>query len=251
MSYRFATTKQDYAPFASGQVLYSAPNQPAFSVRLSSELFQRCAAILGENGRFPPYTLYDPCVGSGTHLVTLAYLHWQQIDRLIGSDINPAVQQFAAKNFSLLTPTGLATRAEAIKADWHAYGKASHQQSLAYAQQFQQTLRDNLQKHEIATTLFAANALQDLRSHWDAHQLPAPDIVLCDVPYGAKTAWQGVPSADDVPVTLLLEQLLGVIRPYTIIALATDKAQTCRHPQFQRLAKFQIGKRRLWLFKKS
>lgn len=76
MPYQYATQKEDYSRYASGQVFYGTPHQPVLPVRLSSETFQRCAAVLHEESRLPPYTIYDPCVGSAYHLTTLAFLHW-------------------------------------------------------------------------------------------------------------------------------------------------------------------------------
>ncbi len=124
MAYRFATEKEDYSDYASGQVFYSAPGQPAFPVRLASEIFQRARTLFEGSA---PVSLYDPCCGSGYHLTTLGFLHHQAIASITASDIDPQVTKLATRNSSLLTTEGLAQRRQAIAEDWQKFGKASHQ----------------------------------------------------------------------------------------------------------------------------
>jgi hypothetical protein len=45
----------------------------------------------------------------------------------------------------------------------------------------------------------------------------------------------------------MLDSLLAVVEPHTLVAIAADKAQKCRHEQYTQRAKFQIGKRRIFL----
>ena len=78
MPYRFATEKQDYSDYARGRVLYGQHGHPAYPVRLASEVWQRCVAVLRAEGRAGPYVLYDPCCGSGYLLTTLALLQHQR-----------------------------------------------------------------------------------------------------------------------------------------------------------------------------
>lgn len=85
MPYRFATAASDYSDYAGGRVFYGAPGYPALPVRLASEVLQRCLAIRGATS---PAVLYDPCCGGAYHLGTLAYLHWQRIGAIAGSDVD-------------------------------------------------------------------------------------------------------------------------------------------------------------------
>jgi len=58
MKYRFEVERKDYSDFASGRVLYSAPNTTAFPVRLASEIVQRAFDILeSKGGQRPLYHL--------------------------------------------------------------------------------------------------------------------------------------------------------------------------------------------------
>src|SRR5262245_55152460 len=88
MPYLFVHDRHDFTDVAAGPVLYSLPGRPAFPVRLTSEIFQRCQAHLLQLGNEPPYTVYDPCCGSAYLVVTLAYLHWPAIQQIVVSDID-------------------------------------------------------------------------------------------------------------------------------------------------------------------
>src|SRR5438105_11677365 len=109
MPYRFASERQNYSDFAAGKVFESLPHSAFFPVRLASEIFQRCMDLRTREGLRERIVLYDPCVGGGYLLSVIAYLHWQQIERLIGSDINPEALELARRNTSLLTLQGLDT----------------------------------------------------------------------------------------------------------------------------------------------
>lgn len=249
MSYRFVTEKLDYSAYASGQFFYNASNQPAFPVRLSSEIFQRCVAVLEENGRFPPYTLYDPTVGSGYHLATLAYLHWSQIKHIIGSDIDTAVLETTHKNFSLVTPHGVQTRIAELETLIDQFGKFSHRNNLQIAQTFEDQLQNNLKTHAIKTSLFQANALADVPPL--AAQLGNLDIdiVFADVPYEQKTQWQAGDGAKGRELWQLLDTLLPFLTHNTVVAIAVNKKQSCAHEKYQRVGRFQVGKRRVFLLR--
>jgi 23S rRNA (guanine2535-N1)-methyltransferase len=122
MPYQFVTERQDYSDYASGRVFYNAPGQPAFPVRLASEIFQRCLAIRHRAGLAGPVRLYDPCCGSAYHLTALAHLHWYRIDTIFESDIDAGVLEVAQRNLSLLTVDGLEKRREEIGEMMQRYG---------------------------------------------------------------------------------------------------------------------------------
>ena len=116
MLYRFASERRDYSDYASGRVFMGRPGHPAFPIRLASELFQRCLAVRRAGGLTGPCVLYDPCCGGAYLLSTLAYLHWHEIDRVIGSDIDEEALALAARNLSLLTLEGLDRRIQDLAA---------------------------------------------------------------------------------------------------------------------------------------
>lgn len=246
MPYQFTPSDQDYSDFASGRVFYGAPGRAVFPVRLISEIFLRCQAIRQKQGLTAPVTIHDPCCGSAYHLAVCAWLHWPHIKTIIGSDVDADALSFAARNLGLLTAVGLHNRITEIETLHATYGKASHADARQSAARLQQQLRQNLAHHAIETRLFAANALEpEMLRRELAEQ--SVDIVVADVPYGRRTNWHGVTTDTANPLWQLLDSLLVVLSPHTLVAIAADKSQMCNHDQYVRRGKFQVGKRRVFL----
>ena len=247
MPYRYATDQEDYSDYASGRVLYSLPGHPAFPVRLVSEIFQRCAAALVDNGVSGPYTIYDPCCGGAYHLTTLGYLHWDAIGAILASDISQDAVSLARRNLGLLSPTGLATRAGELEAMLAAYGKDSHATALESAARLQTLMDVGLSGHPIQTDVFQADTTVTA-SMAEGLGVTDIDIVLTDVPYGDKSSWQlseTSAASGTPPLRQMLDALRGVITNRTIVAIATQKRQKARHPAYRRLDRFNLGKRRV------
>jgi 23S rRNA (guanine2535-N1)-methyltransferase len=249
MPYRFATENRDYSDFASGRFFYAAPGHPALPVRLTSEIFQRCLAYFRENGRDGPVTLYDPTCGGAYHLSTLAYLHWEAVDTIIASDVDPDILTVAKRNLGLLTEDGVQRRADEIAAMIERFGKGSHTAALESAQYFNESLNDYTQLHQIKTHLFMADATdsQQLAPHL---QRQAIDLVFSDVPYGRHSSWQ---QAEEASGTSPLSQMMGALRPFlragSLAAIILDKGQRFSQEGYRQVEKFQIGKRRVVLLK--
>jgi hypothetical protein len=251
MPYRFATEDRDYSDYASGRVFYSAPGHPAFPVRLTDELFQRCQAARRRLGLEGPLNLYDPCCGGAYHLSTLAYLHWDEIAAMRASDIDEQILPVAARNLGLLTSAGLEKRAAEISALLEQFGKPSHAAALESAGRFRQLLDENLKKHAIDRQCFAADATdgQALVAGLKGYRV---DLVLADVPYGWRSEWRGAlreAAPGESLLEHLLEALLSVISGDSLVAIVTDKAQNCAHPRYQRLGRFKVGKREATLLR--
>jgi 23S rRNA G2445 N2-methylase RlmL len=249
MPYRFAHERPDYADFAAGPVLYSLPGRPAFPVRLTTEIFQRCQARLRRQGSAGPYMVYDPCCGSGYLLTTLAYLHWPALRRLAGSDMDAEAISLAARNLSMLTLAGVDARIAQLAELSRQYGKPAHAQALAGAERLRARLLAYRDLLPIASRVFVANALDaaDLCSQLGAG---AVDIVIADLPYGQRSSWQGVgPGAEAVdPEWQLLEALRGVLAPASIVALTATKQRKAAHEGYRRAGQLQVGKRRTLFF---
>jgi hypothetical protein len=249
MPYRFAHDRPDYTEFAAGPVLYSLPGRPAFPVRLTTEIFQRCQAHLRRAGSAGPYTVYDPCCGSAYLLTTLAYLHWPAIQQLVASDVDAEVIPLAVRNLSLLTLTGVQTRIAQLAELSRQFGKPSHAQALASAERLRARLLAYRQLPPIQSQVFAANALCAAELH--QHLAPGTvDIVLTDLPYGQRSIWQA-PHPDAKapgPEWQLLEALRGVMAPPSIVAITSSKQSKVAHGGYQRAGQFQIGKRRTLFF---
>ena len=247
MPYLFARENIDYSAFASGQVLHSLPGRTAFPVRLGSEMFQRCAALLAAAGAPGPYRLYDPCCGGAQLLTTLALLHGDRLAGVTGSDIDPVAIGLAERNLGLLTVEGIEARMAQL-ADLHRrHGKASHGEALAHAASLRQRILAGGATRPIATRTFVADATRadELRRQFGAGAI---EMVLADVPYGRQSAWQGGADGEATtadPLALMLGALRLVLADRAVVAIAADRAQAIRHPSYRRAARLQIGKRHI------
>jgi 23S rRNA (guanine2535-N1)-methyltransferase len=245
MAYRFATESQDYTDYAGGGVFYSAPGHPAFPIRLTTEIFQRCQRVRAAAGATGRPVIYDPVCGTAYHLSTLAYLHPNDIGEIIASDVDPEILATAERNLSLLTPAGLDRRINEITEMLAAYGKPSHAAALASAQRLKQRLLLFAQVHEIRTRIFQADATDAaaLRSGLAGTQV---DMVISDIPYGQHSSWRSANPADPAPrrpIWRMLEALTPLLAPGAVVAIAADKGQKIEHEAYRRAERFQIGKR--------
>lgn len=248
MQYKYATEQQDYSDLASGRVFYSLPDHPAFPVRLASEIFQRCIAFRKEIYSISiPATLYDPCCGAAYHLSVLGYLHRESIQEIIASDINEKAVDLAAKNLGLLTTAGLDQRIAEISDMLDQYGKDSHKDALKSAEVLKKKISSFDQEHPLKTKVFQANAT-DKKEVIKNIKTNSVDIVFTDVPYGEYSHWEGLSQLSN-PLYAMLDSLLDILSPSSVVAIASDKQQKVSHERYQRLEQFQIGKRRVVILK--
>lgn len=246
MPYQYATTRHDYSDYASGRVFYGLSGQPAFPIRLASEMLQRCLTVQRAQGTTGPYVLYDPLCGNGYLLSTLAYMHWADIAQVIGSDVDLKALSLAERNLGLLMVEGIDRRMAEIGRMIEQYGKASHRSALASAKRLKERLLALLPDHTISTRAFQADGTDGQALAWGLGET-AVDIVLTDVPYGRDSAWQVAPGVPTPPLRQMLEALSAVIDPRTVVAIAADKAQKIAHPRYRRVDRFRVGKRQIAL----
>ena len=184
-------------------------------------------------------TLYDPCCGSGYLLTVLAFLHQADLRQLIGSDIDAEAVALARRNLALTEPAGLTQRIAELETLLAQHGKQAHQQALGSAE----GLRSRLPAPPLPHTLFQADILDQaaLKPYLAAK---SPDLVIADLPYGQQSSWQGeAVSASNTPIDRLLETLLTVSTPQTVIALVSTVKQQLAHPQYRQLGRLKVGKR--------
>jgi hypothetical protein len=246
MQYKYAREQKDYSDVSSGRVFYSLPGHPAFPVRLASEIFQRCLAHRRTAyGVSTPCTLYDPCCGAAYHLSVLTYLHGESIREIIASDIDERAVEVAGRNLGLLGEAGLDQRIGELSSLFEKYGKESHREALHSASTLKKRLSSLRATHRLSTRIFRANAM-DSTALINQIEPGSVDIVFTDVPYGWHSQWR---AAESDPLESMLEALLGVLSPSSILALVSDKQQKPSHPGYHRLEKFQVGRRRVILLK--
>jgi hypothetical protein len=249
MTYRYAIERQDYSDYASGRVFYGLAGQPAFPIRLASEVLQRCHAVHRAEGRAGPYALYDPLCGGAYMLSTLAYLHWADAARILGSDLDAQALSLAERNLGLLTVEGIERRIDEIARMLEAYGKASHRAALHSARRLREHLLARIKAHPIETRAFQANAL-DGRDLGQGLSGAAVDIVITDVPYGRDSTWHvpaGARSIAAPPSWQLLDALSAIVSTTTVVAVVADKAQKLAHERYRRVERFRLGKRQVVL----
>ena len=242
MPYKFALDRPDYSDLASGKVLLSAPGHPAFPVRLASEIFQRCMAIRERNGLTGRVALYDPCCGAAYHLAVLGFLHGFAIRVLLASDIDPDIIPLAEKNLSLLSVSGLERRREQLAAMHREFGKPSHADAVAAAGRLREKIGGRSESMPIEVRVFAADALAEPGASRFPPNMPV-DIVFTDIPYGLNSEWQVSSAMPANPVGRLLENLLPLLHSGSLVAIASDKQQKAAHGRYDRIERFQIGKR--------
>ena len=245
MQYKYVTESPDYSDLASGRVFYSLPGHPAFPVRLASEIFQRCLAsrktIYHDS---TPCTLYDPCCGAAYHLSVLAYLHRENLQEVIGSDVDEKAAALASQNLGLLGTAGLDQRIRELSKLFELYQKSSHKEALASAAILRSRISAFSQEPPLITRVFQASAA-DRQAIIENVKAKSVDVVFTDIPYGQHSHWHGLdPSEATDPLKLMLDALMDVLSPSSIVAVVSDKRQKVSHPGFQRVEQFQIGKRR-------
>lgn len=238
--YKFATERENFEDYSSGRVLLSKPNATNFPVRLASEIFQRCSAFLEERGHEPPYSIYDPLCGVGYALTVLGLLHGDKIRGLVASDRDETVLEIAEKNLNMVSVEGLEKRLQQLRELHRQSSKDSHLEAITSALRLIER-RD--QQHDIQTQTFQRDAL-DPNGPWPS--LCKIDVVFVDLPYNDMTHWAN-DLAIEKPVQALLDNMASGIPDLRILAISANKAQKIEFTGHKRLAKFQLGKRRIVL----
>ena len=94
-------------------------------------------------------------------------------------------------------------------------------------------------KHEIKTNTFFANILNE--NELDNKNFTA-DIIITDVPYGNLVNWSNTNGEE---INRLLDTIIPVINPKTIIAVSHDKNQRIENLKYNTLEKIKTGHRRI------
>ena len=176
----------------------------------------------------------------------IAYLHWDSICRVICSDIDEKAVSLAERNLGLLTPGGMERRGREISAMVRLYDKDSHKGALESLTRMQDQVNRLTAIRPIQTHVFRANAI-DAVSLRAGLQGAAIDLVFSDIPYGQHSQWEQTQSSQ--PAWALLEALFEFLTPKSIVAIASDKLQKAAHEKYERLERFQLGKRHVVILK--
>jgi 23S rRNA (guanine2535-N1)-methyltransferase len=156
MEYKHVREKENYEDFSSGKVLLNAAGTTAFPVRLASEIYLRGKSYLQSKSNKVKYTLYDPCCGGAYLLTTLGILHGDDLDQIMGSDIDQRVIELAKKNLGLINIEGLDERIEQLSKMNMEYGKESHRLAIESALRLRNKIEQR--KSSIKFSCFQADA---------------------------------------------------------------------------------------------
>jgi len=258
MQYKYAQ-RADCEALASGGVIRHGAGQTNFPVRLASEIFMRCYAIVTRTSGDTDtqsqtrgtitepevkVTVYDPCCGGGYLLTVLGFQHGDKISALYGSDISAEAVRYAADNLNLLSGKGMNERIRQLTAMRAAYGKESHLRAIQHANELAESVND-----DIKCAAFVRDILQSDVSGQTAETTPhvSTDIVITDVPYGSMAQWSG---GDEFAIDVMLNNIYDNLKPYAIVAVISDKQQSINNPRYKRVEKFIIGKRKIEILKK-
>jgi 23S rRNA (guanine2535-N1)-methyltransferase len=107
-----------------------------------------------------------------------------------------------------------------------------------------------IENHPVATRVFQASAADGQKISSNIKQ-KSVDLVFTDVPYGQHSHWRDSDfnKVVEEPLGSMLEALLGILSPASVVAIVSDKGQKVLHEGYQRIEKFQIGKRRVVILK--
>lgn len=235
MQYRFVEN-DNYEDLSCGRVIFHKAGFANYPVRLVCEIFMRCLEIIDEPNK--KVVLYDPCCGGGYLLTVLGFMYGEKIDSLCGSDIAEDAVCLAKSNFELLTSDGLLRRKEQLETLYRSHGKESHQEAIISA-------KNLLMRIENKIKCFAFQ--RDILDYNEPVLKPLADVIITDVPYGNLVSWS---TNEPFAIDKMLDNLLHNQNENTVVVISSDKQQKISNPQYKRIQKFQVGKRKIEILKK-
>lgn len=235
MLYKYCQN-ENFEDFASGRVIMHKSGFSNFPVRLAQEIYCRCLSYLKNKNEI---CIYDPCCGGGYLLTSVGFLNFDSIKTIVCSDFDSSALELSKQNLDLLTIGGLNARLSQLQNLYDQFKKTSHLQAIESTEALMKLLIKY--QNPPCTQIFHANILSK-----DALTNKAfkADIVLTDVPYGNLVSWQG---NENAATSMLLDNLIPVLKPESVVAICSDKQQHISSDKFVRLEKRQLGKRRFEL----
>lgn len=239
MNYRYALENRNYEDFSSGRVFYNQKGTTSFPVRLASEIYQLCKAILIKHGCDKPYVLYDPCCGGAYLLASLGFIHGEEISAIYASDVDEEVIPLAQKNLELLTKECIDRRIGAIQKMIADFGKESHSQALESAFNLRSILENREQPIEVKC--FLSDITKNDKLINSIHDV---NMIITDLPYGEIVNWNSIEDEKSA-VEKLLNNVLGVMSANSVIAIISKSKSKIKHKDFKQVERFNIGKRQI------
>ncbi len=225
----------NFEDYSSGRVIYGGSGATNFPVRLSNQIFELCVNYLTSKGVKVPYAIFDPFCGFAYTLTTLGFIYGSQIKQLYASDVDNKSVEFAAKNLALLTSEGIDGRISELKDLISKFGKDSHKEALVSAQRL---------KHQtpmqIEVDCFNHDILSQTKLPDNVRNI---DLVIVDLPYGQLTGWKSV-NEHSSNCQVFLAHIKDCLSERAVVAITADKKQSIEHMGYERIKKFNTGKRK-------
>lgn len=230
MEYRHCFNN-NFEDLSSGRVIYGNQGIPNFPVRLGNEIFRRCLEYIDHNKLL---TVYDPCCGGAYLLTVLGFCNSDRIGKIVGSDIDQRMVEYAVKNTALLTRQGLKLREQELNKLLETYNKPSHIEALKSVSGLEKLLHN-----DICSQVYQLDCTKEIEE--SIH----PDLIITDVPYGNLVDWK---ESEINQIELMMEQLARISHEETVLSIITDKKQKVASSSWKRVEKQIIGKRKFEIY---
>jgi hypothetical protein len=175
-------------------------------------------------------------------LTVLGFICGINIESIYASDILIDAIELAKENLNLLTKQGLNCRKTRLEKMYNEYGKQSHSDAIISTDKLLKQI--NLTNNTVDYSVFSADILNEnslVKAEFKA------DIIFTDVPYGNLVSWS---ENNQFAIDILLNTLIPILSDNSIIAISSVKSQKIINPQFKRIRKILIGKRKIELLQK-
>lgn len=142
-------------------------------------------------------------------------------------------------------------RMRELTACYAVHGKEAHRLAMESAEALHRQVVPLASRHPLQTRVFQASAVdaEALKCHLGETRV---DVVLTDIPYGRQSQWRvSALNHAQSPAGAMLQALRGVLHEWSIVAVASDKSQKIYEEGYERVERFQVGKRRIVLLTRA
>jgi cell fate (sporulation/competence/biofilm development) regulator YmcA (YheA/YmcA/DUF963 family) len=153
---------------------------------------------------------------------------------MYASDISQEAVDLSVKNLSLLSSSGIASRKNELQDLFSTYHKESHKDALDSIDRLTKKLKHEVKSHVFVEDILRKDALHD--------ETFTADVLITDVPYNNLVNWS---SNNGNEINELLDAIIPVIDPNTIIAIVHNKKQKLNNPRYKVLEKLSVGHRKI------
>ncbi len=211
---------------------------PAFPLLMPSEIFKRCISVRERNGLTGRVALYDSCCGAACQLAALGFLHHSLIRAIITSDINPEIIPRAERIHGVLSASGLDTAGR----NWQRRSANSAMHPT----------RKHWPRPEDCATVLLRGPISS-RSRCPCQppmpwRTPAPSAsqsqhrsISISRMFRTARIKNGGLHPQSRSIGRMLQNLLPLLHPGRLVAIASDKHRKAAHDRNGRIERLQSG----------